>query len=72
VPVLLIERERGVEVSEAQLVADVRALAAKHETTKAITQVHVFPGEFPVDRRHNAKIEREKLAVWAADKGLAE
>lgn len=24
-----------------------------------------YPGVFPVDRRHNAKIEREQLAVWA-------
>ncbi|MBL8917271.1 MAG: AMP-binding protein [Myxococcaceae bacterium] len=71
VPVLLIERERGVDVPEEQLLADVRALTAKHETTKSIRSVHVFPGDFPVDRRHNAKIEREKLAIWASDKGLA-
>ncbi|MEK7486834.1 MAG: fatty acid CoA ligase family protein [Planctomycetota bacterium] len=24
-----------------------------------------YPGIFPVDRRHNAKIEREELALWA-------
>lgn len=24
-----------------------------------------YPGVFPVDRRHNAKIEREELALWA-------
>jgi hypothetical protein len=27
----------------------------------------VFPRPFPVDLRHNAKIEREKLAVWAEE-----
>ena len=27
----------------------------------------LYPGFFPVDRRHNAKIERERLAVWASE-----
>jgi hypothetical protein len=52
------------------VIAEVKALATKHESTRAISHVHVYPGEFPVDRRHNAKIEREKLAVWATEKGL--
>ncbi len=32
----------------------------------AIDEVRAFAGAFPVDRRHNAKIERERLAVLAA------
>jgi hypothetical protein len=28
----------------------------------------LYHKEFPVDVRHNAKIFREKLALWAAEK----
>jgi acyl-CoA synthetase (AMP-forming)/AMP-acid ligase II len=70
VPVVLLEKEPGATMAEAQLVTEVKALAQQHDSTKAVSHVHVFPGEFPVDRRHNAKIEREKLAAWAADQGL--
>ena len=31
-----------------------------------VAAVLCWPGLFPVDVRHNAKINREKLAVWAA------
>jgi len=31
----------------------------------AVDEVHSFPGSFPVDKRHNAKIERERLAALA-------
>ncbi len=34
----------------------------------AIDDVLLHSGPFPVDRRHNAKIEREQLARWAADR----
>lgn len=36
------------------------------ERVPAVDEVRVHPGPFPVDRRHNAKIEREKLAKQAA------
>jgi acyl-CoA synthetase (AMP-forming)/AMP-acid ligase II len=41
------------------------ALGAAHEETRDITAI-LFHPSFPVDIRHNAKIFREKLAVWAA------
>jgi acyl-coenzyme A synthetase/AMP-(fatty) acid ligase len=63
-PVLCVEREKGT-----QLVSDLRqellAIGAAHAHTKAIRTVLFHPA-FPVDIRHNAKIFREKLAVWAA------
>ena len=31
-----------------------------------------FHPSFPVDARHNAKIFRDKLAVWAASQGAIE
>ena len=44
-----------------------RAGATFH--TERITTYLIYPGVFPVDVRHNSKIFREKLAVWA-DKQL--
>lgn len=41
-------------------------LAEAHEVTRGIDTFLEYPGSFPVDIRHNAKIFREKLAVWAA------
>lgn len=41
-------------------------LGAQHPFTKDIDTFLIHP-EFPVDIRHNSKIFREKLAVWAAD-----
>lgn len=69
-PIVLIERRphRGPNrlASDAVLVRELMALAAKHEVTRELRSFKVYPGTFPVDTRHNAKIEREKLAVWAA------
>lgn len=47
-----------------RLKKELRALAASSELTAAICHFLVHPS-FPVDIRHNAKIFREKLAVWA-------
>ena len=63
-PVLCVELERDGTADEA-LTAELRALGAAHEHTRAIDTVLYHPG-FPVDIRHNAKIGREKLAAWAA------
>ena len=40
-------------------------LGERHTHTRAIRRFLIHPA-FPVDIRHNAKIFREKLAVWAA------
>jgi len=69
-PVVLLERERGATISDEALVTETRTLASKHDVTRGLVHFHVFQGEFPVDRRHNAKIEREKLSAWATQKGL--
>lgn len=42
------------------------ALGAAYDHTRAIRNVRFYPGTFPTDVRHNAKIQREKLAQWAA------
>jgi acyl-CoA synthetase (AMP-forming)/AMP-acid ligase II len=42
---------------------ELHALAQKYQIPLEIFLF--YPGIFPVDRRHNAKIERESLALWA-------
>jgi acyl-CoA synthetase (AMP-forming)/AMP-acid ligase II len=47
------------------LVTELRERAQRFEHTRAITTFLADPGKFPVDVRHNSKIFREKLALWA-------
>ena len=46
---------------------DLLQIGRNNVATKSIRQI-LFHKSFPVDIRHNAKIGREKLAVWAAGK----
>lgn len=66
-PVLCVEKMPGCQTSESALTKDLLAIAAQHPHTKTIQTV-LFHPKFPVDIRHNAKIFREKLAVWAERK----
>ena len=50
------------------LVSRLVVLAAEHEATSRIHRVELYKGSFPVDIRHNAKINREKLTVWANER----
>src|SRR5262249_13443427 len=49
--------------------AELREIGKKFDTTQYVVELLDYPGTFPVDVRHNSKIFREKLAVWA-DKNL--
>lgn len=61
-PVLCVEAEPGTDAET--LARELRALGQRHAHTRDIADF-LFPPSFPVDIRHNAKIFREKLAVWA-------
>lgn len=63
-PVLCYELEPGVKDSPAILAA-LRTVAGVHPPLAGIADF-LCHRAFPVDIRHNAKIGREKLAVWAA------
>lgn len=63
-PVVCIERTPGSEIPEERLFAELHELGAQHERTADIEHFLVHPS-FPVDIRHNAKIFREELALWA-------
>lgn len=75
-PVLCVERETSPAGQEAaavryrtmpreELERELLELGAKFEITQSI-RVILFHDSFPVDIRHNSKIFREKLAVWAS------
>lgn len=62
--VICVELEPEARVNLESLTAELRDLAARHLHTRPIQRFLVHPG-FPVDIRHNAKIFREQLAIWA-------
>ena len=65
-PVLIVEMHEKRRKRQA-LFAELRQLALQNEITRSIEHFLVHPG-FPVDIRHNAKIFREKLSLWATDR----
>ncbi len=62
-PVIIVELAEGAVHSD-KLMDELCALARNNPLTEKIENYLVHPA-FPVDIRHNAKIFREKLAVWA-------
>ena len=67
-PILIVELSSGTLPSgstKQRLIDELLALGQKHEHTQGI-KVILFKESFPVDVRHNVKIQREKLADWAA------
>lgn len=67
-PVIIVECEPGQMPNgaddTAKLTAELREIAQKYPHTAVIERVLFHPA-FPVDKRHNAKIHREELTVWA-------
>lgn len=64
-PLVCIELNQSLAcANSAVLYAELRQLAEQHSYTQGIERFLIH-AEFPVDIRHNAKIFREKLAVWA-------
>ncbi len=63
-PVLIIEPHKRFNGSDDDLILEIARLGAANDLTKEIKSFMIH-WDFPVDIRHNAKIFREKLAVWA-------
>ncbi len=64
-PVLLVEEESLAAGSDVSVVIEeLKAMAASQPLTAGIDEIQLYPGSFPVDIRHNAKIRREDLRVW--------
>ena len=68
-PLVVVELEAGsgpASAAERRQIADeLRRIAADNVLTRSIDRFLFHPA-LPVDVRHNVKISREKLAVWAA------
>ena len=65
-PVLCVELEASSsQASQLELTDALKKMAKEHQHTSNI-ETFLFHPSFPVDIRHNAKIGREKLSVWAA------
>jgi acyl-CoA synthetase (AMP-forming)/AMP-acid ligase II len=66
-PVLCVEPKCWPlsKADRQRIVAELKALGGRFDHTRGI-DAFLFRKSFPVDIRHNAKIFREKLAVWAA------
>ena len=65
-PVLCIELDAdAADAARERVEAEARNLAQRYAHTRGIAHF-LFHPRFPVDIRHNAKIGRERLAVWAA------
>ena len=66
VPVVCIELKKGKgRIHRRTVRTELLELAARNDMTRDIRTI-LFHDSFPVDIRHNAKIFRERLAVWAA------
>ena len=67
-PIMCIElADAGTGIDKTNLKGELLDLAAANDLTRSIRTV-LFHKAFPVDIRHNSKIFREKLAVWAENK----
>ncbi|MCZ6688071.1 MAG: fatty acid CoA ligase family protein [Planctomycetota bacterium] len=64
-PVLCVELEEEARGREEETRAALLEIGRSNRLTDGIETVLFHPG-FPVDVRHNSKIFREKLAVWAS------
>jgi acyl-coenzyme A synthetase/AMP-(fatty) acid ligase len=65
-PVLCVERAPGHDIRPGALMRELLDIAKQHDHTSRI-ETMLYHDCFPVDVRHNAKIFREKLAVWAQE-----
>jgi acyl-CoA synthetase (AMP-forming)/AMP-acid ligase II len=64
-PVLCVELEKTCGKTALELIRkELLAIGTGYSHTQDIREIHFHPA-FPVDIRHNAKIFREKLAIWA-------
>ena len=64
VPGLVIERKDGKARLTASFLRELQVLKESETFTKCIEHFFVHP-KFPVDVRHNIKIDRIKLSQWA-------
>jgi acyl-CoA synthetase (AMP-forming)/AMP-acid ligase II len=67
IPVIIVEPKKDRKIDKKRLLREVKMAAGRSELTREIDHFLIHKN-FPVDIRHNAKIFREKLALWAQKK----
>jgi acyl-CoA synthetase (AMP-forming)/AMP-acid ligase II len=66
-PVVVLEPQKGSNLTMTPaLEQSLRERADSYDATRGIRDFLIHAAPLPVDTRHNAKIVREALAVWAA------
>ena len=65
-PVIIVELF-DKKYNQLNMFEELKSLAGQYDHTAQIKHFLIHDS-FPVDIRHNAKIFREKLAVWATEK----
>ena len=65
-PALVVESKKINSSNAKQIAGELEKLAQAYEHTRAIKTFYCDES-FPVDVRHNAKINREELSEWAND-----
>lgn len=67
-PVICVELEKGInDINAETLKNELLQIGQKYAHTADIKHFLIHPG-FPVDIRHNAKINREQLSDWASER----
>lgn len=66
-PGIVIERFDSKSIIEDDFLHELKELALSNKLTKEIQNFYAYPS-FPVDVRHNIKIDRKKLGEWARSK----
>jgi acyl-CoA synthetase (AMP-forming)/AMP-acid ligase II len=67
-PALVIERHDGQTQLTPEFLKELKVLAQSSVHTRMISDFFLHPS-FPVDVRHNIKIDRLKLSAWAQSRG---
>ena len=64
-PVILFQLQTPQTLTMNQILQELKQIASADARTKNTQHFLHYPRPFPVDIRHNAKINRELLAMWA-------
>ena len=68
-PVILVELHQNSanesKSAREKLLRELSALGAQYKHTRPIKDIFIYDKPFPVDVRHNTKIQRHKLVDWA-------
>ena len=66
-PGLVIERHDGETKVDMDFIRELRSLAIKDGPSSKVHDFYLHPG-FPVDVRHNIKVDQQRLGLWAQTK----